>query len=182
MQKVRVRGQRSRSQRSKPYLAVTGPFEYSYGDKIMQKAWSSIQKVSYCCSGSSVNFQGHTATKSSILTQIVCFRIVTPVSIHWWRWNDAQTWRSIERVLYFSLVMSQISKSHETENHRLWPKFGVFGLLPQFEFTNGIKQCTHFEAAWRRYFILFLGHPSNFKVTRNKNNWRFWPESSVSGL
>ena len=46
MQKVKVRGQRSRSQRSAPNLA-----------------WSSIEEVPYCFSRSSIIFQGHTAKK-----------------------------------------------------------------------------------------------------------------------
>ena len=38
MQKVKVRDQRSRSQMSKPYLAVFGPqlqFEFTYDDEMM---------------------------------------------------------------------------------------------------------------------------------------------------
>ena len=46
MQKVKVKGQRSGSQRSKPNsLAVSGPklqFEFTYGDELMHKAWCGI--------------------------------------------------------------------------------------------------------------------------------------------
>ena len=52
-------------------------------------------------------FQGHPSNfkvtldkKLSILTQIGCFRTITPVWIHWWIWNDAQTWSNIEKVPY----------------------------------------------------------------------------------
>ena len=41
MQKVKVRGQRSRSQRSRPNLAISGlklQFEFTYCDEMMQKA------------------------------------------------------------------------------------------------------------------------------------------------
>ena len=41
VQKVKVRGQRSRSRRSQPNLAVSGlelQFEFTYGDEIMHKA------------------------------------------------------------------------------------------------------------------------------------------------
>ena len=60
MQKVMVRGQRSRSQRSTPNLAVSG---LTHGNEIMHTAGSSIEEVPYCFSRSSVKFQGHTAIK-----------------------------------------------------------------------------------------------------------------------
>ena len=66
IQKVKVRGQRSRSQRSTPNIAVSGlyvQFEFTYSDEIMHTAGSSIEEVPYCFSRSSVKFQGHTALK-----------------------------------------------------------------------------------------------------------------------
>ena len=90
MQKVKVRGQRSRSQRSKPHLTVSGlwfQFEFTYDNEMMHKAWYCIGDVPYCFSRPSVKIQGHTAKKqSSILTQIGRFRTVTQ-----WLPNDAQS-------------------------------------------------------------------------------------------
>ena len=66
MQKVKVRGQRSRSQRSWPNLSVSGLyllFEFTYGDEMMHTAWCCLEEVPYCFSRSSVKFQGHTAQK-----------------------------------------------------------------------------------------------------------------------
>ena len=66
MQNIKVRGQRSRSQRSKPNIAVSGPqlqFEFTYDDEMMHRAWCSLGEVPYCFSKSSVKFQGHTAKK-----------------------------------------------------------------------------------------------------------------------
>ena len=66
IQKVIVRGQRSRSQRSTSNLVISGPllqFEFTYGNEIMHTAGSSIEEVPYCFSRSSVKFQGHTALK-----------------------------------------------------------------------------------------------------------------------
>ena len=66
MQKVKVRGQRSRSQRSTSKLVVSGPllqFEFTYGNEIMHTAGSSIEEVPYSFSMSSIKFQGHTALK-----------------------------------------------------------------------------------------------------------------------
>ena len=58
---------------------------------MMHKAWSNIEEVSYCFSMSYVKLQGHTATKTSIFTQIGRSRTVTPVRIHLWLRNDAQS-------------------------------------------------------------------------------------------
>ena len=66
MQKVKVRGQRSRSQRSGPNLTVSGlqlQFEFTYDDEIIHIAWCCLGEVPYCFWRSSVKFQGHTALK-----------------------------------------------------------------------------------------------------------------------
>ena len=58
-----------------------------------------------------------------ILTRIERFRTVTPVWIHQWLWNDAQSlkqhWRG---ALLFFKVICQISRSHGTKNCRFWPE------------------------------------------------------------
>ena len=59
-------GQMSRSQRSKPNLAVFRPqvqFEFTYGNEMMHKACWRLEEVPYCFSRSSIKFQGHTAKK-----------------------------------------------------------------------------------------------------------------------
>ena len=92
MQKVKVRGQRSRSQRWKSYIAVSGlqlQFELTYGNEVTHRAWCGLGEVSYCLSRSSVKFKGPTA--QSILTQIGRFRTVTGVRIHQRLWNDTQS-------------------------------------------------------------------------------------------
>ena len=81
-------------------------------------------------------FQGHPSNlkvtrykTSPILTQIGCFRTVTPVWIHQWLWNVAQSLKQQRRdALLFSKVIHQISRSHSTKHRRFWPKLGVSGL------------------------------------------------------
>ena len=125
MQKVQVRGQRSRSQRSWPHLTVSGPylqFEFTYGDEMMHKAWCCLGEVPYCFWRSSVKFQGHTAKKILVLTQIGRFRTVTLVWIHPWLWNDAWSLKQHRRgVLLFFKAIRQISRSHGTINRRFDP-------------------------------------------------------------
>ena len=45
--------------------------------------------------------------------------------------------------------------------------------------TMAMKCCTKLETAKKRCPIVFQGHPSNFKVTRDKHH-RFWPKLGVS--
>ena len=101
---VKVRGQRSRSQRSKPHLAVSGlwlQFEFTYGNEIMLKAWCCLGEVPYCFSRSSVKFQGHTTKKLSILTQIGHFQPVTPVwSYQFGHEMMHKAWSNIGKVPY----------------------------------------------------------------------------------
>ena len=128
MQKVKVRGQRSRSQRSWPHLAVSGLqllFEFTYGDEMMHTAWCCLEEVPYCFTMSSVKFQGHTAKKkSSILTYIGRFQAVTPVWIHQWLWNDAQSLKQHRRdALLFFKVIRQFSRSHGTNNANFDPNW-----------------------------------------------------------
>ena len=80
-------------------------------------------------SRSSVKFQGHTAKKkSSILTQIGHFRTVTPVWIHQWLWNDAQSLKQHRRgALLFFKVIHQISRSHGLKNWRFESNLRLLG-------------------------------------------------------
>ena len=104
-------------------------FEITDGHQMMHKAWSSIEEVPYCFSRSCVKLQGHMAKKSSILTQIGRYRTATPVWIHRWLWNVAQSLKQQRRgALLFSKVIHQISRSHGTKHHRFRPKLGVSGL------------------------------------------------------
>ena len=81
-------------------------------------------------------FQGHPSNfkvtqlyKSSNLTQIWPFWTVTPVWIHRWLWNLAQSLKQQRRdTPLFSKIIHQISRSHGTKHHRFWPTLDVSGL------------------------------------------------------
>ena len=75
------------------------------------------------------NFKVAQLLKLSNLTQIGRFRPATPVWIHWWLWNDAQSLKQHRRgALLFLKGIRQISRSQETKNCRFWPKLSVSGL------------------------------------------------------
>ena len=105
-------------------------FEYTNGYEIMHKVWSSIEKVPYCFSRSSVKFQGHAGQKTTtILTQIERFQTIALTWIHWWLWNDAQSLKQHRSgALLLFKVICQISRSHGTKNCQFWPELKVSGL------------------------------------------------------
>ena len=75
------------------------------------------------------NFKVTRLKKSSILTQIGRFRSVTPLWIHWWLRNDAQSLKQRRRgVLLFFKFIRQMSRSHGTKNCRFWPQLSISGL------------------------------------------------------
>ena len=98
------------------------------------------------CSSSYVKFQGHTAKKivdfdpnwafpdcnsslNSPMAMKWCTKLVTPVWIHIWWWNDAYSLIMLRRgALLFFKVIRQISRSHGSKNRRIWPRLGVSGL------------------------------------------------------
>ena len=66
---------------------------------------------------------------TEVTTQLYRFRTVTPVLIHVWGWNDAYSLIMLRRgALLFFKVICQISRSHGSKNHRIWPKLGISGL------------------------------------------------------
>ena len=66
---------------------------------------------------------------TEVKTQLNRFRTVTPVWIHIWWWNDAHSLVLLRRGALLSFkVIRQISRSHSSNNHRIWPRLGVSGL------------------------------------------------------
>ena len=66
---------------------------------------------------------------TEVNTQVSRFRTLTPVWIHIWQWNDAYSLMMLRRgALLFLEVIRQISRSHGSQNRRIWPRLGVSGL------------------------------------------------------
>ena len=71
-------------------------------------------------SRSSVKLQSHTAEK---IVNFEFFQTVTPVWIHWWIWNDAQSLMWYSRGVLSSIeIIHQISRSHGLNNRRFESK------------------------------------------------------------
>ena len=66
---------------------------------------------------------------TEVMTPFSGFWTVTPVWIHIWWWNFAQSLMLLRRcALLFFKVIPQISRSHGFKNRWIWPKLGVSGL------------------------------------------------------
>ena len=126
---------------------------------MMRKAWNSIEEVSYCFSRSSIKFQGHMALKSSNLTLIGHFQTVTPLWIHQWLRNDAESlkWHRIWAILFFG-VIHRISRSHGLKNWRFESnlskitrpvaaikslRFALFGIFYYFRLNFFVTEMTN---------------------------------------
>ena len=63
---------------------------------------------------------------TEVMTPFSRFWTVTPVWIHLWWWNVAQSLMLLRRgALLFFKVIHQISRSHGSKNRQIWPKLGV---------------------------------------------------------
>ena len=126
--------------------------------------------------------RSHGPKQTSILTQIGRFRTVTKVWIHWSLWNDAQILKQHRRGALLFLRSSVKFRGHTGEE--------IVAFDPNWAFTDynstlnspmALKSCTILGVVEKRCPFLFQGHPSNVKVTRDKNI-SFIPELRVSGL
>ena len=145
---------------------------------MMHIAWCCLEEVSYCIWRSSVKYHGHTALKTSNLTQIGRFRTVTQVWIHQWLRNDAQSlkWNRRGALLFFKDIR-RIARSHGYKNRRFWPKLGISGLYLHFEITNSYemmrKSWSSIEevpCCFSRSYIEFQGHRA-LKIVQFDPNW-----------
>ena len=95
-QKVKVRGQRSRSQRSWPHWAVFGRIVIPVWIHILR--WNYAQILMMLRRGAMLFLKvirqisrSHGTINRRLLTQIGRFRTVTPIWINWWILNDGQS-------------------------------------------------------------------------------------------
>ena len=148
---------------------------------MMSKAWSSIEKVPYFFSRWSVKFQGHTGQKSPNLTPIERFRTVTP-------WNSPMALNYCTKLEVAKKgVLLFLRSSIKFQGHTgqkiadFDPKWGFPDCNSSLISLMHLKWCTMLDEVRNRCPIDFQGHPSNFKVTWDKNRL-YWPELGIYGL
>ena len=139
---------------------------------MMYKAWSSIEEVPYCFSRSCVKVQGHTAKKNRWFSpKLGVSGLYLQFGITDGSEMMHKAWSSIEELPHcFS------SSSVKFQGHTAL-KFVEFD--PNWAFPDcnsslnspmAMTCCTKLETAKGRCPIVFQGHPSNFKVTRDKTS------------
>ena len=123
---------------------------------------------------------------TEVKTQLSHFRTLTPVWIHIWQQSDAQSlmWCRKGVLFYFSRSFVKFQGHTWQKNCRFWPKFGVSGLWPQFELTDGHEMTLQ---AWssieevpncfRRSSVKFQGHTGQKKSLILTRIWRFRNET-----
>ena len=121
---------------------------------MMHKAWSSIEEMPYCFSISYIKLQGHTAKKIIDFDPNWAFpdcnsSLNSPMATKW----------CIELQGYTDL------KIVEFDSNWAFPDSNSSLNSPM-----AMKCCTKLETAKERCPIVFQGHPSNFKVTRDKTS------------
>ena len=138
---------------------------------MMHKAWSSIEEVPYCFTRSYIKLQGHTDKKSSILTQIGRFRTVTPAWFTDGYEMMHRAWSSIVDVPYcFSMSYVKFQGHTALKIVEFDPNWAFPDSNSILNSPMAMKCCTKLETAKERCPIVFQGHPSNFKVRRDKTS------------
>ena len=150
----------------------------------MHKAWSSIEEMPYCFSRSHVKLQGHTALKivefdpdwsfpdcNSILNSPMAPKWCTKLEV------------ALKRCpIVFQGHASNFKKRSHTALKiiEFYPNWAFPDCNSSLNSPMAMKCCTKLETAKERCPIVFQGHPSNFKVTRDKTSpiltqiGRFW--------
>ena len=139
---------------------------------MMHRAWSGIEEVPYCFSRSYVKLQGHTALKVVDFDPNWAFpdcnsSLESPMATKWCT--------KLEVALKRCPIVFQGHPSNFQGHIAL--KIIEFDWNWAFPDCNsslnslmGMKCCTKLETAKKRCPIVFQGHPSNFKVTRDKTS------------
>ena len=150
---------------------------------MMHRAWCCLGEVPYCFSRSSAKFKVTWLKKSSILTQIWCFRIVTPVCIQWWLWNDAQSLKQHRRcALFFFKVIHQIRRSQGTKKSPILTCIGRFRTVTPVWIHRWLWNDAHSLTCYWRGALLFLKVIHEISRSQGTKKCRFLPKLSVSGL
>ena len=185
VQKFKVRGKKLKLQRSKPKLAISGPWlqlDFTYGDEMMHKAWYCLGAVPYWFSRPSVKFQGHTAKKIIDFDQNCAF----PDSISSLNSQMAMKWCIKFEVAYKRCPI--VFQGHPwnfkvtRDKYRwFWAELSVSGLSLQFEYTDGFDMI---YKAWssRTGALSFVKVIHQISRSQRTESRQFWPKLSVSGL
>ena len=139
---------------------------------MLHKAWSSIVEMPYCFSRSSVKFQGRTALKFVKFDPNWTFSdcnssLNSPMGTKWRTKLEVALKRCpiVFQGHLSNLKVTRLKKIVEFDPNWAYPDCNSSLNSPM-----AMKYCTKLETAKERCPIVFQGHPSNFKVTRDESS------------
>ena len=138
---------------------------------MMHKTWSTVEEVSYCFSRSYVKLQGHTAKKIIDFDPNWAFpdcnsSLNSPMATKW-----CIAWSSIVEVPYcFSRSSVKFQGHTALKIVKFDPNWAFPDSNSSLNSPMAMRCCTKLQTAKERCPIVFQGHPSNRKVTRDKTS------------
>ena len=139
---------------------------------MLHKAWSSIVEMPYCFSRSSVKFQGRTALKFVKLDPNWTFpdcnsSLNSPMGTKWCTKLEVALKRC---PIVFQGHLSNLKVTRLKKIVEFDPNWAFPDCNSSLNSPMAMKYCTKLETAKERCPIVFQGHPSNFKVTRDESS------------
>ena len=129
--------------------------------------------------------QGHMSQVkvTEVTIRISRFRTVTPVWIHIWCRNDAQSFMLLRiGALLFFKVIHQISRSHGTKKSPILTRIVLFQTVTSVWIHWWLWNDAQRLKQHRRGALLFFKVIHQISRSHRTKNCRFWPELSASRL
>ena len=125
----------------------------------------------YCFSRSSVKYQGHTGQKMQILTWIWCFHTIIKVELTNGYEMMHKAWSMLGEVPY---CFARSSNKFQGHMGKKITDFDPNLMFPEcnssLNWSMAMKWCTKLDVVWKMCPIVFQGHLSYFKVTRDRKS------------
>ena len=133
--------------------------------------WFSWTLVSYCFARSSIKFQCRTALKIVKFDPNWAFPDCNSSLNSQMTEMMHKAWSNIEEVPYcFSRASVKFQGHTGQKIANFDPNWAFLDCNFTFNSPMHLKWCTKLDVVWKRCPVVFQGHPSNFKVTRDKKS------------
>ena len=120
---------------------------------------------------------------TEVMTPLGHFWTVTPVWIHIWQWNDAQSLMLLRRgALLIFKVICQISRSHGWKKSLILTQIGRFRTVTPVWIYQWLSNDAQSLKQHRRGALLIFKVIRQISRSHSSKNRRIWPRLGVSGL